>query len=315
MAYISEILESFLGETRKHNEDSGQISFDCPACSYDKGMPEGDGKGNLEINYEKNVFKCWVCKETNQMSGSVIRLIKKYGTEKNLRDYKLFKPDAFITKEDKEIISVKLPEGYRKLSESNYKTFKYRQAIEYLLNRGITSDIIKKYDIGYTTQGQYFNRIIIPSYDADGVLNYFIARWFDKKYNKIKYLNPEAEKQNIIFNEHKINWDANIYLVEGVTDHIVVPNSIPLLGKYISEVLLYKLREKANANIIILLDGDATDDAIYLYNLLNFGTLKDRIRICIPNEDYDPSLINQKFGKAGIINLLKTSIKLKHNHI
>ena len=36
------ILEGFLGEHRKHNEDTGQISFDCPACSEDKGMPEGD---------------------------------------------------------------------------------------------------------------------------------------------------------------------------------------------------------------------------------------------------------------------------------
>jgi DNA primase len=244
------------------------------------------------------------------MSGSVIRLIKKYGSEKNLKDYKLFKPDAFITKEDKEIISVSLPEGYKKLSESNYKTFKYRQAIEYLAKRGITDDIIKKYDIGFTTQGQYFNRIIIPSYDADGVLNYFIARWFDKKYNKIKYLNPEAEKQNIIFNEYKINWDANIYLVEGVTDHIVVPNSIPLLGKYISEILLYKLREKAKANIIILLDGDAYEDALFLYQTLDSANLRGRIRICVPNEAYDPSLINEKFGRVGIIELLKNSFKL-----
>ena len=311
MTYLIDIFESFLGKCKHHNEDTGQSAWDCPACSYEKGMPEGDGKGNLEINYEKNVFKCWVCKDTNRMSGSVIRLIKKYGNEKNLSDYRLFKPDAFITNEDKQIISVSLPEGYKKLSESNYKTFRYRQAIEYLYKRNITDDIIKKYDIGFTTQGQYFNRIIIPSYDADGVLNYFIARWFDKKYNKIKYLNPEAEKQNIIFNEQKINWDANIYLVEGVTDHIVVPNSIPLLGKYLSEVLLYKLREKAKANIIILLDGDAYEDAVFLYQTLDCANLRGRIRICVPNEIYDPSLINEKFGRAGIIKLLKTTHKLK----
>jgi hypothetical protein len=44
------ILESFLGETRKHNEDTGQIAFDCPVCSG-KGLI--DGKGNLEINYNR----------------------------------------------------------------------------------------------------------------------------------------------------------------------------------------------------------------------------------------------------------------------
>ena len=300
-----------MGTPRKHNEDSGQISFDCPACSMDKGLADGDGKGNLEVNYEKNVFKCWVCKDTNYMSGSIIRLIKKYGSDKNLRDYKIFKPDAFLSKEDKEHLNLALPEGYQKLSDCKYKDFKYPLAMRYLKERGITEDIIKKYDIGYTTSGKFFNRIIIPSYDEEGILNYFIARWFDKQYNKIKYLNPSAEKQTIIFNEHKINWDANIYLVEGVTDHIVIPNSIPLLGKFISDVLFYKLYEKAKANIIIVLDGDAVADAEILYNKLNFGDLYDRIRICITPEDWDPSLINQKLGKRGIITLLKHAARLE----
>jgi DNA primase len=74
-----------------------------------------------------------------------------------------------------------------------------------------------------------YNRIIIPSYDLNGDLNYFIARWYPKEYNKLKYINPKAEKQEIIFNIGKLNLDATIYLVEGVTDHIVTPNSIPLL--------------------------------------------------------------------------------------
>jgi DNA primase len=311
VAYISSILGSFLGESRKHNESSGQISFDCPACSMDKGMPQGDRKGNLEINYEKDVYKCWVCKDTHNMYGSIIKLIRKYGTEKNLRDYKLFKPDAFLSNDDKQQLAITLPEGYRLISECNHKDFKYNSVIKYLESRKITKDIIDKYQIGYTTRGTYFNRIIIPSYDEDGILNYFIARWFDKQYTKIKYLNPEVEKQSIIFNEYLINWDATIYLVEGATDHIVIPNSIPLLGKFISDELLYKLHEKAKANVVILLDGDAVEDAKILYNKLNFGALVNRIRICIPPEDYDPSLINQKFGRKGIIKLLSYTNKLE----
>jgi len=303
MAYITSILESFLGEPRKHNEDSGQISFDCPACSDDKGMPEGDGKGNLELNYNRDVFKCWVCKDINHMSGSITRLIKIYGTAKNLRDYRLFKPDAAMFGPRKHI-DIKLPEGFKLLKNCTHKDFKYTLAMNYLSSRGITADIIEKFDIGYTTKGTFFNRIIIPSYDEDGKLNYFIARWFDKQYTKIKYLNPEAEKQLIIFNENKINWDATIYLVEGVTDHIVVPNSIPLLGKYVSDMLLEKLHDKANANIVILLDSDALEDAEFLYKKLSFGRLLGRIRICHP-PSYDPSKIHELLGRKGIIKLLK----------
>ena len=72
------ILESFLGQYRKHNEDTGQISFDCPSCSEDKNMPEGDGKGNLEVNYRFGVYKCWACGETNDTHGNLYKLIRKY---------------------------------------------------------------------------------------------------------------------------------------------------------------------------------------------------------------------------------------------
>ena len=310
------ILESFLGETRKHNEDTGQVAFDCPACSEELGMPEGDGKGNLEINYNKGVFKCWSCQETNHMHGPVTRLLKRYGTPKILRDYLLIKPDAdsIIAKEHIDVV-VTLPDGYKKLSECTSKDFKANLALNYLYKRGITDKIIKEFDIGYTIKGTYFNRIIIPSYDADGKLNYFIARWFSSEYNKLKYLNPTAEKQEIVFNEKKVNWDATIYLVEGATDHIVMPNSIPLLGKIVSPMLLDLLYDKSCGNIVIVLDDDAYDDAVRIYNELNFGNLRDRIRIVIPPKGYDPSKIFETLGSVGIVELLRTARKLTRSEI
>lgn len=84
MNYLASIFESFLGEPRKHNHDNGQIAFDCPACSAEKGLYEGDGKGNLEVNYHKGVFKCWVCYETNRMYGPLENLVKKYGTKSQI---------------------------------------------------------------------------------------------------------------------------------------------------------------------------------------------------------------------------------------
>lgn len=306
------ILESFLGEERKHNEETGQIAFDCPACSAEKNLPEGDGKGNLEINYNKNIFKCWSCYDTNHMHGPVTKLIRKYGTSKNLRDYLLVKPDAdtIVGREHQEVV-VHLPEGYKKLSECSSKDFKYDMAMKYLDERGIKADLIEEFDIGYTTKGPFYDRIIIPSYDSEGKLNYFIARWFPKKYNKLKYINPKAEKQEIIFNEARINWDSTIYLVEGVTDHIVTPNSIPLLGKVISDKLLEMLHDKAKAFIVVFLDDDAYEDAKNLYRQLNFGDLRGRIKICKPPEGYDPSKIYEILGKRGIYRVLRSSYKLK----
>ena len=313
---LADILEGFLGEPRKHNEDTGQISFDCPACSYEKDMPEGDGKGNLEINYNRSVFNCWSCGERNHMYGPVTKLIKKYGNPKILRDYLLIKPEAdTMVGKDSTNIVVELPEGYKKLSECTSRDFKYDLAIAYLRERGITDDIIKEFEIGYTFKGKHFNRIIIPSYDSEGKLNYFIARWFAKEKNKLKYLNPDVEKKEMIFNEVKINWDATIYLVEGVFEHLVIPNSIPLLGKYISPLLMEMIYEKATCNIVIVLDGDAFPDSINLYKQLNFGELYDRIKVVECPLDYDPSEIFQKKQNKGIIMLLKKARKLTTNEL
>jgi len=304
------ILESFLGEIRKHNEDTGQAAFDCPACSSEKGLIDGDGKGNLEINYNKSMYRCWSCHETNNMHGPIIKLLKKYATPKNIRDYLLVKPDINVCDKIKEKIIVTLPEGYKKLTECDSKDYKAFEAIQYLYDRGITDEIIKDFKIGYTYRGPFFNRIIIPSYDSEGELNYFIARWFSSQPTKLKYVNPEVEKQGIIFNENRINFDANIHIVEGVTDHIVTPNSIPLLGKYLTLDLLELLHDNAQANIIIFLDDDAYEDAKRLYRELNFGDLRGRIKLVKPPEDLDPSKIFEKYGYMGIVSVLRTAHKL-----
>jgi len=313
--FIPDILRSFLGDSRKHNESKGQIAFDCPACALENGKPQGDGKGNLEVNYDKGVFRCWSCMHTNNMHGYIPKLIKKYGNVDLLKEYLILKPDE-IDYSDREIIAaeIKLPEGYKKMVDCTPETPRYFDVLRYLSKRNIGMDLIEKFNIGYTIEGDFHTRVIIPSYDEYNEINYFIARAFDWKI-KPKYLNPEAEKEAIIFNEHKVNWDSTIYLVEGVFDHIVIPNSIPLLGKYISEKLFELLYTKASANIVILLDSDAYYDALQLYKRLDVGDLKDRIKLCVPEDGFDPSLIYQKEGKNGIINLLRTSHKVKESLI
>ena len=91
---VVEILENCLGNSKKHNSNTCQISFDCPVCSHEiKGLDKGDGKGNLEVNYNFNVFKCWACSETHDTHGTIYKLIKIYGNSDLLKKYKLITPD------------------------------------------------------------------------------------------------------------------------------------------------------------------------------------------------------------------------------
>tara|TARA_R110000772_G_scaffold17946_3_gene49902 strand:+ start:80257 stop:81207 length:951 start_codon:yes stop_codon:yes gene_type:complete len=311
---LLELFKRFLGDEHNHDEERGQVSFDCPACAEDKGLSEGDGKHKLAINYNMGIFKCWVCKFQNNMHGKLPKLIKMYGNKTILREYNVLKPEYHAIESDGIPTKVFIPKGYKKLATCSQYDYKYSEAYSYVKKRGITDEMIEYYEIGYTTDGDYRFRIIIPSHNEMGELNFFISRAWDK-WMKPKYLNPIVEKQLIVFNEDKINWDATIYLVEGVFDHIVIPNSIPLLGKYMTSKLNQLLHSKARANIVILLDDDAYDDAIRLYKDLNIGNLYNRIRMCVVPYNYDPSLIYEKLGSGGIVKLLKSSKLLLESDI
>jgi hypothetical protein len=276
---IFEILEDIFGDYRNHNDYRCQVSFDCPVCSYDiKGLDQGDGKGNLEVNYKYGVYKCWVCSETNGTHGSIYKLIKTYGTPKQLKKYLLLKPEDDENAPKRTYKKVRLPKEYIAFSDAHpalKMTPNFRQAYNYIKSRNITDEMCKKYRIGFCLTGPYENRIIIPSYDENDELTYFIGRSYLSK-TKRKYMNPEAQKEIIIFNEYLIDWDKPIYIVEGAFDSIFIDNAIPMLGKFMSDHLFNKLYDKAK-KIIICLDPDAWDDQEKLYHKLNIGKLMGKV--------------------------------------
>ena len=311
LSYIlNSILEDFLGDCLDYNESTEQARYNCPNCSEDKGLTNGDGKGNLEVNYELGVYKCWGCKDTNNMSGYIPSLIRRYGQTKHLKQYLILKPDTKRSEYETEKVrvEVKLPDSFLSLKNKYIYDSKYHDAINYLNKRRITQDIIDYYNLGYTTTGKHFLRVVVPSCDAYDELNYFSARSFS--WVKPKYLNDKSDKSTIIFNEGKINWDATIYLVEGPFDHIVTPNSIPLLGKFISDLLLETLIEKAKSNIVIVLDPDAEKDAENLYKKLFYTPIGHQVKIVFLPEDYDIAKIHEEFGRKGVIKMLRTATRL-----
>lgn len=315
------LLSSFLGGYGKHCGD--WYSFNCPCCAEINGV-ECDNKFNLEINVEpdKMVFHCWKCGDSNEMKGRLSKLIKRYGGHQAYEEYKEIINDfkskqlyTFNTPNDlaNDIITtdkIKLPSTYRPLKKDDYKA---KHAIDYLFNRGIDWKIINKYNIGYigndyNTDFYLKNRIVVPSYNEYCDLNYWVGRDYTGK-SKLRYKNPKLEKKCFVFNEKYINWYEDVTLVEGVFDHIVVPNSIPLLGKNLDSTFIHynKLLEKTRNNINIFLDDDALTNAKKIYSLLNNTDLRGRIRLIECPVGYDASQIYQEFGRKGIIDVLRSA--------
>lgn len=303
MEDVIEILEACLGSAKRHYTHNGQISFDCPNCDM------GRGKGNLEVNYHKNVYSCWSCRDTaGGVKGKDIRwLIWKYGTSSLFREYSILNPSMDYDI-DKGFDIVDYPQGFKNFTLVNKNIKGYNVALEYLLGRGLDRETIEKYNFGFTTEGKFKNRIIIPSYDRYGALDYFLGRDYTDK-SKIKYLNHTNSKQDIIFNEHFINWDASVYLVEGVFDHVVLENSIPLLGKSISKKLTSRIQNKLLGNLYIVLDGDAKESAEHLANHMNFGNVRDKIFIIDLPADEDLSSLRTKVNINDFYKALLTGVR------
>jgi len=283
---IIDLIGNIFGEPKMINEIRGQISVDCPVCSYTiKGLDKLDGKGNLEINYQQHVYKCWACAETHGTHGHLGKLIDKFGSKKDKKIYKLIRPDEFEKKE-KVYKKLELPKEYKKFDEIHPLHVPRKEALNYLRKRGITDEIIEKYQIGLCLEGEYAGRIIVPSFNKKGELNFFVSRSWNPR-SKLKYKNPEASKDFLIFNESLIDWKKDIYLVEGVFDSFFLDNSICLLGKFLTDNLWEKLYSKAKKNIIVCLDGDAYTDAKNLYDKLNGGALYNRVKLVKLPKDKD----------------------------
>ena len=319
---IREIIEKNIGTPRRDNE--GWLEYNCPYCALEKGV-ESDGKYNLALNYGEDMktkpfFHCWRC----ETSGKLSKLLKDFGTSedlsrywqeiKNVKNSLLYNLDYNVDLEDFHLENtIELPKDFRKVRKED----KYaKEAIEYLKQRNIGDYFIEYFNIGYvpywSDDKEMRNRIIIPSYDEYGELNYYVARDYTGKRKYRKYNNPDIKKTMFVFNEDKINWYEDVTLVEGAFDHMVVPNSIPLLGKTLKkDYATYKaLLNKAKANVNVLLDDDAVEDAKKIYKLLEGTKLKGKVKLIICPCGYDASDIYQKFGKRGIKRLLQKAEKI-----
>jgi DNA primase len=246
---------------------------------------EGRDKHNLEVNYVDNVYKCWACGDSEGTHGSLGKIFDKYGNRKQKKLYNVLKPETVVKREKKKK-TLRLPDSFTLFKDSSTVYPVRRQAMNYLKNRGITDEMIEKYGIGFCDKGDHAGRIVVPSYNTKGELNYYIARSWNPM-SRAKYKNPEAEKDKIIFWENLIDWKRDIFLVEGAFDGLFLDNAIPMLGKHMSELLFETIYKKAKGDITICLDADAWQNAVKLYHELNGGELWGRIKLVKLPDDKD----------------------------
>jgi DNA primase len=245
-------VENVLGKSYKRAKDNH--AFNCPFCNHKKPK--------LEINFNtndkgENPWECWVCETKGRTIRSLLKQLKISGPQaQEVLQY--IKKGEQVEYQVERV--VELPKEFQPLYLAPTTSFSANIARKYLYDRGITDNDILKHNIGYCIAGEFSDRIIIPSYDQNNQLNFYVARSFNRSY--AKYKNPEASKDIIVF-ENLINWNQPIIICEGVFDAMAIRrNAIPILGKNISKSLLKKIVSSKVKEIYIALDRDALKKAV-----------------------------------------------------
>ena len=249
------ILKEILGE---YSRIGNEYLFYCFNCKHHKKK--------LSINISKNVGKCWICDwNTKNLS----RIVKRLGSFNQRKEWGELSGEIEITDyeeifdcsevvEEKEVL-VELPQEFQTLCNRD-NSLTSLPARRYLRERGITQQDILFWKMGYAVSGEYENRIIIPSFNIHGKVNYYVGRRYDGG-GWSKYKNPDVSK-DIIFNELYIDWTEDVTIVEGVFDAIKAKNAIPILGSTLRESSkMFRDIIKHDPAIYIALDPDAEKKA------------------------------------------------------
>ncbi len=287
--------------------------YKCPneSCNTNRKGNHSYGKFKLTITYSKNACHCWVCDSSwnllsiakeffsNEDKSNVSKLLKG----KNFKSYSLHNSQKYFSQVDNYHLS------QFKNIVGNSDEFDKSRFIGYLYKRGITNELIEYYSIQYCNNADKYNDcIIVPSFNKDDKINYFVARSINDNARQ-KYINPSFKSYNIIFNEHLIDFSRNLILVEGVFDYLKLHgmNRVCLLGSNLNKhSLLFQTILKNNTPIYIFLDKDAQKKAIKFQKLFNKYGIKSEI---IDNKIFEELHIED----AGNISLLNENHKTKLN--
>lgn len=233
-----------------------ELMFFCPNCKH--------YKRKLNINITNGYYHCWVCnfsgKSFKSLLGKLNAPSEYYKELCNISTIK-FNNKTSSTDHKKLFLPSEMIPLYKSSTDVGHK-----HALNYCFSRGLSIHEIIRYNIGYCSTGVFQNRIIVPSYDCDGNLNFYCGR--DIYDSRMKYRLCDGSKDIIGF-ELFSNFNQPITLVEGVFDAFSVKyNVIPLFGKTLSKKLKLKLIDNRPPRVNVLLDNDAMEQSLEICEFL-----------------------------------------------
>ena len=253
-------------------------AFRCPMCQHSK-------KQKLVVKLDTGQYHCWVC---DARGASISKLLRKSSPDVASRwDAIAGSHQRRFLDEVVEKPRVDIPPGFKLLAElQDSRDPDIRGCLEYVRNRGLGIREMWYFRLGCVRRGRLSRRIIMPSFDSEGKLNYWTARAIDSDVVG-KYVNPSIPRGEFIFNELNIDWRQELTLVEGPFDLTKCDsNATAILGSNMSrKSALFQAIARNRTPVILALDSDmpekqhkwaaALSEFDVPVKVLNLGSAKD----------------------------------------
>ena len=220
-----------------------------------------------------------------------------------------------------------LPSNFFPLDCSIESMRRFPEAYKYLFSRKVTSkSIIQAFDLRYDAARKrlvfpaYIDKDTLVGYQGRDITNrwksehpkcsnfqcklfqhfYFVGErvapdicpecggkiepmFYPKSINSKNF--PKTE---FFFNQQNVDWTKPVSLVEGPFDCINTPNSIGLLGKFLSDTQFSILKDNIKSKLILFLDGDSSGTESIKDIYYKIGLFIDDLAVCPLDDQDDP---------------------------
>ena len=253
------------------SKDGVNLLIWCPFCKH-----KNKKKLKLSIHLEKNFFHCWLCDKKGSNINYLVSLIDRNKVKESESLFKKYTKQKWSLFEDEEVFEKKevfLPNDFKFLAEDfDYPDPDARDILKYAIQRGADKHKVWMLRLGFSLDNEFRRYLIIPSYDANGLLNFYTARKIDADTGfAFKYKNADIPKKNIVFNELNICWDEPLTIVEGPLDLLKTnDNATCLLGSSLNEeMLLFQKIVENRTPVKLALDSDVYNKTLSIARKLS----------------------------------------------
>ena len=297
-----------------------------------------DHSPSMSVSREKQIYTCFSC----GASGNVFTFVENYEHIGFYDAVRLLGKEVGYNLGNSKIIKNKNEELYKvydyacKFYQNNLNTSLGKNAHEYLDNRHIDKDTIKKFKIGLSISKTsltdylisknvslktlvdlgisnengsdlFINRIMFPLYDLEGNVVAFSGRRYNTKDGS-KYINTKEtvifKKGNILYNYHNakelLKKNHSVIVMEGFMD--VIRASTVGITNCIATMGTALTKQNANLlkkmanNIILCFDGDKAGEEATLSAINVLKEIDVTPKVVRLEEDLDPDEYILKYG-------------------